>query len=74
MAIALVTVWAAIAISYQTNWPIGFFVGTIGAVAYGVGRMWAAWRTRRAGPASPDGRQAGLPGRPGAVGLPGAPL
>ncbi len=74
VAIALVTVWVAIAVSYLSNWPIGFFVGTIGAVAYGVGRLWAAWRTRRAAPASPDGRQAGLPGRPGAVGLPGAPL
>jgi len=42
--IALITVWAAIAISYQTNWPIGFFVGTISALAYALGRGWAAWR------------------------------
>lgn len=47
--IALVTVWAAIAASYRSNWPIGFFVGTISACAYGVGRVWAAWqRTRTA--------------------------
>ena len=42
VAIALVTVWSAIAISYVTNWPIGFFVGTFSALAYGVGRAWAA--------------------------------
>ena len=41
---ALVTVWAAIALSYQTNLPIGFFVGTMSAFAYTVGRAWSAWR------------------------------
>jgi zinc/manganese transport system permease protein len=54
VGIALVTVWAAIAISFWTNWPIGFFVGTISALSYGVGRGWAAWRrtgTTRANPA-----------------------
>ncbi len=51
VAIALATVWAAIAISYVTNWPIGFFVGAFGALSYGVGRIWAGWRrTRAAGP------------------------
>jgi zinc/manganese transport system permease protein len=49
VAIALLTVWASIAASYRTNWPIGFFVGTISAVAYLVGRSWAWWRTRRVG-------------------------
>jgi zinc/manganese transport system permease protein len=44
--IALITVWAAIAISYQTNLPIGFFVGTIAALSYVLGRGWAAWRER----------------------------
>lgn len=39
--IALITVWTAIAVSYQTNWPIGFFVGTISALAYTLGRIWA---------------------------------
>lgn len=53
---ALVIVWAAIASSYETDWPIGFFVGAISALAYAVGRGWAAWRrTRRArGPAAPS--------------------
>jgi zinc/manganese transport system permease protein len=32
--IALVTVWAAIASSYTTNWPVGFFVGMFSAAAY----------------------------------------
>jgi zinc/manganese transport system permease protein len=41
--IALGTVWSAIAASYQTNLPIGFFVGTIGALTYAIGRGWAAW-------------------------------
>lgn len=40
---ALVTVWAAIALSYETNLPIGFFVGAISAFAYTAGRAWTAW-------------------------------
>jgi zinc/manganese transport system permease protein len=42
--LAVGTVWAAIAVSFQTNWPIGFFVGAIGAACYAVGRGWAALR------------------------------
>jgi zinc/manganese transport system permease protein len=41
VVLALITVWLAIAVSYLTNWPIGFFVGTAGAVLYGAGRAWA---------------------------------
>ena len=48
VAIALATVWAAIAISFVTDWPIGFFVGTLSAFAYAVGRAWAAWRRTKA--------------------------
>jgi zinc/manganese transport system permease protein len=44
---ALVTVWVAIAVSYETNLPIGFFVGAISAFGYTVGRTWTAWRGRR---------------------------
>ncbi|HEX3461960.1 MAG TPA: metal ABC transporter permease [Acidimicrobiales bacterium] len=54
VAIALVTVWSAIAISYVSNWPIGFFVGGLGALSFGIGRWWAAFRrgrTARIGPA-----------------------
>jgi zinc/manganese transport system permease protein len=44
--IALITVWTAIAASFQTNYPVGFFVGAISAAAYAGGRGWAAWRRR----------------------------
>jgi zinc/manganese transport system permease protein len=40
-ALSVVTVWVAIALSFVSNWPVGFFVGSIGALAYGVGRIWA---------------------------------
>jgi zinc/manganese transport system permease protein len=53
VVIALLTVWAAIAASYLSNWPVGFFVGALAALSYGAGRAWAAWhRTRltRPGP------------------------
>ena len=58
VAIALVTVWIAIAASYLYNWPIGFFVGALGALSYGAGRAWAAWRrTRTTAPAAPAAPQ-----------------
>ncbi len=48
VAFALLTVWAAIALSYRTNYPIGFYVGSASAACYVVGRGWAAWqRTKR---------------------------
>ena len=47
VVIAIGTVWAAIAASYQTNWPVGFFVGALGAVWYAVGRAATAWRRSR---------------------------
>jgi zinc/manganese transport system permease protein len=50
VAIALVTVWISIAASYLYNWPIGFFVGALGALSYGIGRAWAAVRARAARP------------------------
>ena len=46
VAIALVTVWAGIAASYQSNWPLGFFVGLLGAVFFLFGRAYAAIRGR----------------------------
>ena len=45
--IALITVWVAIAAAYLYNWPVGFFVGALGALSYGIGRGWAAWRRTR---------------------------
>jgi zinc/manganese transport system permease protein len=51
--IALLIVWAAIAASYQTDYPVGFFVGTLSALSYALGRAQAAWRAHRsAGAAS----------------------
>lgn len=47
VAFALIIVWIAIAAAYETNYPVGFFVGTGSAVSYTLGRVWAAWRARR---------------------------
>jgi zinc/manganese transport system permease protein len=58
VAIALLIVWVAIAASYKTNYPVGFFVGVGSAVSYTVGRLWAAWRNRRT--AKPAARGGGL--------------
>jgi zinc/manganese transport system permease protein len=32
--LALAAIWLGIVLSYQTNWPIGFFTGAAGAVFY----------------------------------------
>ena len=53
LVLALLTAWFAIAMSYATNLPLGFFVGTMGAVLYSCGRGFAVWRGRR--PAAPTG-------------------
>lgn len=47
VALAVATVWVAIAASFETNWPVGFFVGVGGAVCYGAGRLVASWRAAR---------------------------
>ena len=49
VAIALAVTWAAIALSYQTNWPVGFFVGALSAGAYACGRAWMFVSTRGGG-------------------------
>jgi len=49
VVLALVTVWAAIASSYLSNWPVGFFVGSFSALCYGAGRAWAHRREHRVG-------------------------
>jgi len=53
--IALATVWIGIAVSYHTNWPLGFFVGVIAAGFFLLGQGWTAVRRlgspRRAAPA-----------------------
>ncbi|HUC19687.1 MAG TPA: metal ABC transporter permease [Acetobacteraceae bacterium] len=40
VGISLLTVWAAISLSYLSDWPVGFFVGSIGALSYAIGRVW----------------------------------
>jgi zinc/manganese transport system permease protein len=44
VVVALATVWASIAASYLSTWPIGFFVGVIAAAFYLAGRAWSALR------------------------------
>jgi zinc/manganese transport system permease protein len=48
--IALVTVWAGIAASYRTNWPLGFFVGVIAAGFFLLGQGWTVARRRGSAP------------------------
>ena len=60
VVIAIAVVWTAIAASYASNWPVGFFVGVIGAACYAVGRGWAAWRRTRAVKAAAE-RDRGIP-------------
>jgi zinc/manganese transport system permease protein len=48
VAIALAVTWLSIALSYRTNWPLGFFVGIGGALFYLIGlaaRTWLPART-----------------------------
>jgi zinc/manganese transport system permease protein len=40
VALALVTVWLGIVLSYRTNWPLGFFVGATGTIFFLLGRGW----------------------------------
>jgi zinc/manganese transport system permease protein len=47
VGLSLLTLWAAIACSFWTNLPIGFFVGTMSAVVYLVARVWVRVGTRR---------------------------
>ena len=52
VAIALVIAWLSIALSYRTNWPLGFFVGVGGAVFYLIGQGVRAMGTRALGACS----------------------
>ncbi|HEY2478048.1 MAG TPA: metal ABC transporter permease [Solirubrobacterales bacterium] len=46
VALALAVVWFAIAASYETDWPVGFFVGTASAAVFVLARLWTAGRER----------------------------
>ena len=66
VAIALIVVWAAIALSYQTDWPVGFFVGTVSAAAYATGRAWTYTRRHQ----KPDGTPSEAQPAPGSHPVP----
>jgi len=57
VALALAVVWSAIAASYETDWPVGFFVGTGSAAVFVAARLWRAGRERFARRRRPRGRQ-----------------
>jgi len=48
VAIALASVWLSIALSYRTNWPLGFFVGITGAAFYLLGQAAHSFESRGA--------------------------
>jgi zinc/manganese transport system permease protein len=50
--LAVVVMWAAIVLSYVTDWPVGFFVGALGVASYGTGRL-ATGRIRSGRPIAP---------------------
>jgi zinc/manganese transport system permease protein len=47
VALSLLIVWVAIAASYSTNYPVGFFVGTLSAGSYALARAWPLIARRR---------------------------
>jgi zinc/manganese transport system permease protein len=48
MSLSVATLWVSIAASYQTNLPVGFFVGSLSALVYVVARVLTQWRRRSA--------------------------
>ncbi len=46
IALAVVTAWIAIAASFQSGWPVGFWVGTVGAGWYLLGRGYSVVASR----------------------------
>jgi zinc/manganese transport system permease protein len=52
VAIAAGTAWVAVALAYESGWPVGFFVGAVAAASYTAARIAARLRrTRRSAPA-----------------------
>jgi zinc/manganese transport system permease protein len=47
VVMALVTIWAALACSFTTNWPVGFYVGSFSAAWFIIGRLYAGLRKTR---------------------------
>lgn len=48
MVMSVLTLWVSIAASYQTNLPVGFYVGTVSALVYVAARVRTLTRARRA--------------------------
>lgn len=48
MMLSAVTLWVSIAASYQSNLPVGFFVGSLSALTYVAARLLTRGRVRRA--------------------------
>ncbi len=46
VGLALITVWIAIAASFQSGWPVGFWVGMLSAAWYLLGRLYTALASR----------------------------
>jgi zinc/manganese transport system permease protein len=44
VVIALFTIWGALACSFTTNWPVGFYVGAYSAAWFVIGRLFVVWR------------------------------
>ncbi len=61
VGISVAIVWIAISASYETDWPVGFFVGVLGAVFFIAGRGWVAWRRPGAGRVDAKGHPATTP-------------
>ena len=61
--VALATVWTAIAASYISNWPVGFFVGALGAVSLRHrARLGGLAPDPASAPRRPSARRVGSPG------------
>jgi len=60
VALALLTIWLALACAYESNWPVGFYVSVFSATWYAIGRGYAAWHTRRQVRATRESRSTAL--------------
>jgi zinc/manganese transport system permease protein len=60
--LALITAWAAIAASYSTNYPVGFYVGTISAGLYAIGRIATTLLRSTHHPTNSQRRDTAVPG------------
>jgi zinc/manganese transport system permease protein len=47
VVMALITIWAALACAFATNWPVGFYVGSFSAAWFVIGRIFSALRKTR---------------------------